>query len=291
MNRYLVLIVLSLAVFSVFSDFVGAEVGERQLYEMPRTQVIPIQDSQFDRQYELYIKLPEGYDENSKKEYPVIYFTDAVWHIDMLSACTEYLMKDVVLVGISWQKDINGDLMKERGAHVSRFRDYSIRKSSNLERQAKYQFGQANHHLNFIRNDVIKYVENSYRIDPNNRTYFGYSMGGKFGAYILLTQPETFKNYIFGSPSLKGEFSIISELTSNTVPKRKPFNANVFVSYGSEEKVLGEYVDKFIGILRAKNDKNLYLMHVVVEGDHQAAFPMTGVRSISWLSGLTMDKE
>lgn len=285
MNKILIFISL------FFLLFINVEASEADLYEIPRTKIIPMQDTQADRQYELYIKLPEGYLENKDAKYPVMYFTDAVWHIEILSASTEYLMEDVILVGISWQKDIKEDLKKERGAHVSRFRDYSIRKSSNPERQAKIQFGQAAHHLDFIRNDVIKYVEKNYRTDPDSRTYFGYSLGGKFGAYILRTQPETFKNYILGSPSLKGEMPYLSELESNAELKRKSLNANVFVSYGSLEKELGEHAKEFIAMLKNRNDKSLSLTSVVVEGNHQDAFPMTGVRSVTWLSNLTKRKE
>jgi len=139
---------------------------ESSYLELPRIQVIPIKDTQTGRQYELYIKLPDGYTEDNDIQYPVLYCTDAMWHIEILSGSAEYLIENTILVGISWQKDINENLIKEQGAHVSRFRDYSIRKSSDAENQAKYQFGQASNHLTFIRNDVIKYVENNYQTDP-----------------------------------------------------------------------------------------------------------------------------
>ena len=275
-----------LLAFMFLLPFIGVEASEQKAYEMPRTQVIPIQDTQSSRQYELYIKLPEDYEKNSDKKYPVIYFTDAVWHIDILSAATAYLMEDVILVGISWQKDISETLRKEKGAHVSRHRDYSIRESSNPERQAKYQFGQASKHLNFIRNNVIKTIEKNYRTIPDKRTYFGYSAGGKFGAYILLSQPDTFKNYILGSPSLWRDIPYLSELESNAALKQKGLNANVFISYGTLEKKLGERVEEFITLLKNKNDKSLSLKHEVIEGTHGTAFPLTGVRSVTWLSTL-----
>ena len=269
----------------------GVEAGEHKSYEMPRTEVVPIQDTQADRRYELYIKLPEEYAEDSDKKYPVIYFTDAVWHIDILSAAAEYLMSDVILVGISWQKDIKDSLLKEAGEHVSRNRDYTIRASSNPKIQAKYQLGQAGHHLAFIRNDVITYVEKNYRTAPGNRTYFGYSAGGEFGAYVLLTKPDTFKNYILGSPSIKGEIPYLSKLDSSAASQRNGFNANVFISYGDLEKELGTHIDQLVALLKNRNDKSLSLTHAVVEGDHQAAFPITGLRSVTWLSNLQNKKD
>lgn len=72
MLKYLIL-VLTLSMY-----FTCVEASENKAYEMPRTQVVPIKNTETNAQYELYIKLPEGYTENSKNTYPVIYFTDAV---------------------------------------------------------------------------------------------------------------------------------------------------------------------------------------------------------------------
>jgi len=263
---------------------------ESSSLELPHIQVVPIKDTKTERNYELYIKLPNDYSENKNVAYPVIYFTDAMWHVEILSASTEYMLEDAILVGISWQKDINEDLKKEIGEHVSRFRDYSFRKSNKPEVQTKFQLGQANKHLDFIRDDVIKYVENTYRTDPNSRTYFGYSMGGEFGAYILLTQPNTFDNYILGSPSIKNEIPYLSELNSKfgsfESDKNNSLNANVFISYGTLEKKAAEPIEEFISLLKNRRDDGLALFTEVIEGDHQTAFPMTAVRSVAWLSSL-----
>lgn len=281
----LVILVSSLSVSAVFAqdnEFDRTQGFERTNLELPNIQVIPIKDSQNDRAYDLYVKLPESYSDGNETRYPVLYTTDALWHIEILSAATEYIMEDVILVGISWQKDIDKALLEEHGAHVSRYRDYSVTPSGNPEIQAKYQLGQAGSHLDFIRNDVFKFVEGNFRTHPENRTYFGYSLGGVFGAYTLLKQPDTFKNYILGSPSLKGDIPHLSELESNC----QNLSVNVFISCGTMEDELGGYVDEFIGLLKARNNKSLSLTHERIEGNHQTAFPLTGVRSVTWLSDL-----
>lgn len=289
------LALITLSLNAVFAQEIGAisetQTTEKSYLELPRIEVIPITDTKARRQYELYVKLPEGYSENNDIKYPVLYFTDAMWHIEILSGSTDFLMENVILVGISWQKDINEDLKKEQGAHASRYRDYSIRKSSNPEVQAKWQLGQARNHLDFIRNDVIKYIENNYRTDPERRAYFGYSMGGKFGAYILLTEPSTFKNYILGSPSLSGgrDVPILSELGANETLNAKGLNANIFISYGDLERESSPYIDEIIAMLKNKNDESLLLTHEVIDGSHQTAFPMTALRSVMWLSNLTKE--
>jgi len=274
----------------------NSEIVKGSSLELPQIQVVPIRDAKTERNYELYIELPEDYSENNNKTYPVLYYTDAMWHMEMLSACQEYILEDIILVGISWQLDINEDLKNEAGAHVSRFRDYSISKHSNPEIQKKYQPGQAKTHLDFIRNDVIKYIDNTYRTDINNRTYFGYSLSGEFGAYILLAQPDTFDNYIIGSPTVKGEIDNLSDLNTKFGPfdpsnNNSSLNANVYISYGSLEEEAAEPINEFISLLNNRRDDGLSVLKEVIDGSHQTAFPSTVVRGVTWLSNVTKDGE
>jgi len=279
-------------VFLSFLPFLSVQAYETSDLTLPKIQVLPIKDTQADRQYELYIKLPEGYSENKDKLYPVIYFTDALWQIEILSGATEFLMEDVILVGISWQKDINEALLKEKGQHVSRNRDYSISKSSKPEIQAKYQLGQASNHLTFIRNDVIKTIEKTYRTDPENRTYFGFSAGARFGAYILMAQPDTFKNYILGSPSLWRDIPLLFSL-ENAALKSQEQAINLYISYGELEKKLSHHIEDFISKLKNKKYQGLSsIKHVVIKSSgHSDSFPMLGVRSVKWLSSLSKEEE
>lgn len=253
---------------------------------LPQIEVVPFMDTQNNRQYELYIELPEGYSENPDKQYPVLYYTDAAWHMEVLSAGAEYILTDAILVGISWQKDINKELIEEHGARVSRYRDYSMVKSSKPEVQAKYQLGQAGNHLAFIQKDVIPFVERNYRTDSDNRAYFGYSASGAFGAYTLMSQPNTFKHYILGSPALRGDIPELKRLNSK-LASTGAINANVYIAYGSDEEASAAYIDQFIDLLKSRDDPRLSLTHQVLEGNHQTAFPLTGVKSMSWLAEKT----
>ncbi len=256
---------------------------------LPQIQVVPIKDTETARNYELYIELPEDYSENENKTYPVLYYTDAMWHLEMLSGSTEFMLEDVILVGISWQKDITEDLKQQYGAHASRFTDYSFWKKANPN-HPKLKFGQAKNHLAFIRNEVIEYVNNNYRTDPDIRSYFGYSLSGAFGAYILLTQPDTFDNYILGSPLNKGLIPYLSEINTklgaSESNENNPLHANVYIAYGTLEKEKDEPIDEFIKLLDSRKNLEVSIQRKVIEGDHGTAFPMVAVQSVAWLSSL-----
>ncbi len=259
----LLILTCALSLNTVFAQENNVNDDTQKVYEMPRTQVIPINNSETKAQDTLYIKLPEGYEENNDIEYPVIYFTHPEQHIEILSATTENLIEDVILVGITFQKGMT--------------------------------FRTVDSYMNFIRNDVFKTVENSYRADTDRRTYFGYSSGALVGAYILSVHPNAFKNFILGSPALGGDSTVtqkIYEFGSNTANGRKELNANVFVSYGTSEKETDkQHFEEFITILENLNDESLTFEHIVVEGDHHTSFPMTTVRGVTWLSDLIKDGE
>ncbi len=200
---------------------ITVEASEYKEYTLARTQVVPIQDTKSGERYELYIQLPVGYSENNDKKYPVFYITDAHENLKLLSGTTEFLMDDLILVGISYQKDVD--------RLDSRFRDYTPEYYS----IKGYETGGANNFLNFIRENVIKFVEGNYRTIPEQRTYFGFSIGGLFGSHVLLTQPDTFHNYILGSPAIyDSKHSEYYKTASNSVLRKNKPHVNVFASYG-----------------------------------------------------------
>jgi predicted alpha/beta superfamily hydrolase len=257
----LFILTCALSLNTVYAQENNVNDDTQKAYEMPRTQVIPINNSETKAQDTLYIKLPEGYEESNDIEYPVIYFTHPEQHIEILSATTENLIEDVISVGITFQKGMT--------------------------------FRTVDSYMNFIRNDVFKTVENSYRADADRRTYFGYSSGALVGAYILSKHPNAFKNFILGSPALGADSTVtqkIYEFGSNTANERKKLNSNVFVSYGTSEKETDkQHFEEFITILENLNDESLTFEHIVVEGNHQTAFPATTLRSVTWLASLLKD--
>jgi predicted alpha/beta superfamily hydrolase len=275
----------NILVFLFLLPFFNVGASEYKLYPMPGTQVIPIKDTISNKQYELLIKLPDNYAKNKDKNYPVIYFTDAVEHIELLSSASYMIMKDVILVGISWQKDISEDLRQQYGVHVSRYMDYTFKKTVS-KNHPKITFGLADKHLAFIRKDVFKFVESNYRTEPNNRTYFGFSAGGVFGVYALMVQPDTFKNYILGS-ALDEEVPTL--FAQEHAALKNPQSAiNVLTSYGELEKEVGPFVEGFVSKLRNEKYKGIAsIKNIVAESyGHSDSSPLVAAHGLRWLKSL-----
>ncbi len=273
-------------VFLFLLPFFNVGASEYKLYSMPGTQVIPIKDTVSNKQYELLIKLPDSYAKNKDKNYPVVYFTDAVEHIELLSSASYMIMEDVILVGISWQKDISEDLRQQYGVHVSRYMDYTFKKTVS-KKHPKIKFGLADKHLAFIRKDVFKFVESNYRTEPNNRTYFGFSAGGVFGVYALMVQPDTFKNYILGSPLDEKVPTLFAQ--EHAALKNPQSGINVLTSYGELEKERqAPFVEDFVSQLSNKKYKGIASIENVVAEDygHSDSSPLVAAHGLRWLKNL-----
>jgi len=256
-----------------------ASTSDLSPYHMPETHVVPIRDSKADRPYELYIKLPKGYEKNKDQTYPVIYITDGNWQMDMLSGSAKHLMPKAILVGISWQTDY----VHKWGEHVSRFRDYTFVK----DKDAPVETGEAAHHLSFIQDDVFNYIESTYRADPRERTYFGYSTGGAFGAYIIFEKPEVFKNYILGSPAFGPKHkNVLDALEAKMALSQEGLEANVFVSIGELETSEMAHTETFVSMLERKRQLGLSFngLEVIEDADHGTAFPDAVIRSLKWVA-------
>jgi predicted alpha/beta superfamily hydrolase len=251
-------------------------------FEITRSDTVSLTDKNNGRTYTIYTRLPENY--NKAFSYPIIYMTDAEYAFPTLSGATGGPMAakkidNAILVGISWQEGISP---KE-----SRFRDYTPTK----EKSWTSKTGEANVHLNYILREVIPFVEETYSVDSTKRTYVGNSLGGLFGAYVLLTQPEIFANYVLASPSLWYDDELMLKLAS--AHKADDLKANVYISVGElETPKTGETINdmvsgatRFHDILKEKKYKSLNLkLNIVSSANHEIAFPTSAIQGLYWLS-------
>lgn len=131
----------------------------------------------------LDILLPDDYDED--KSYPVVYLTDCYWirkEYPSIKALYESgKTKEFILVGIGYPDDYDFGLIRNRDL-IFHPHDF----------------------LRLIVDGILPYVESSYSIDTDNRTFLGSSCGGYFMLYSLFQSDDltkdVFHNYVLSSP-------------------------------------------------------------------------------------------
>ncbi|XOV79032.1 MAG: alpha/beta hydrolase [Aestuariibacter sp.] len=251
-------------------------------YSVPRSEVIKLVEPSSQRVYPLYIKLPRSYKHRPNARYPVIYLTDALYSFPLVSGATRFpmnsgSMQEAIIVAISYSQGSRGS--------SSRVRDFT----PSVAQDWKMKTGNAEGHLAFFKDIVFPYVESKYRIDPENRTYAGNSLGGLFGAYVLFISPETFSSYIIGSPSVWFNDNYLLSLDA----QKSTHKTKVYLSVGSLERPqFGEREDMVQGAkllaekIQKESPDNVILNFRIIDGaSHSTAFPTTLIQGLDWIHG------
>jgi len=271
MNKILI---LTLYISFSFSTAFSAMANENQAFDISNSEVVTIESKLLKRKYDLYIKVPRDYfeEQNKSKKYPVLYLNDGPHTFKVAAGVTHFPSMDKsIVVGISFAHGENGQ--------SSRVRDLTPVVDKSWK---KYITGGATQYLEFIEKEIFPFVEKKYRIDLNNRILAGHSLGGSFGAWVLLTKPSLFSGYILTSPSLWFYNDYIFDLENEYSKNNNSLDVKIFVATGALE-VLGngmrnDMVDghkRFIKRLRSRNYKGIHISDEIVEGtDHYSTFPV-----------------
>ena len=200
-----------------------------QPYVIADSQVWDVPDASSGRNYQIYVKLPSNYNSNPDKIYPVLYVTDADYSFPVINRLGWRAggIEDYILVGLSYAKGENGGL--------SRRRDYTPTTTGAPDAPVGAVYGGAKHYLEYIKTQVIPFVESKFRADKTRRIYAGHSYGGLFGAQILLNDPTLFSGYILGSPSLWYDSRYTFKTEAEYAATHTDLPADVFMFIGEYE--------------------------------------------------------
>lgn len=253
-----------------------------------------------DRDYQVYVSLPVDYVANPKRQYPVMFVTDANYAFPLIRSIARRVgdhgdgTEDFILVGLSYA-------LGETPVY-SRRRDYTptpdgdpTLTSDMPGRPVVHGGGEAYAH--FIKDQVFPLIARHYRADMHRKIYAGHSYGGLLGADILIHDPTMFERYILGSPSFQfgkgAEFARLHEAMAT----RKDMPADVLIVLGGYETLepgskdprYNDNVDmignarRFVAELRAKHYQGLRIrMSAVPDEDHLTVFPAIITRGLFW---------
>jgi predicted alpha/beta superfamily hydrolase len=89
--------------------------------------------------------------------------------------------------------------------------------------------------LRFIIEELKPAMAARYAVDEEDATYIGSSLGGLFGAWTLLTAPETFQRYVLASPTISWNNEEVWRWEKACAGARDTIHARVFIAAGSLE--------------------------------------------------------
>jgi predicted alpha/beta superfamily hydrolase/glyoxylase-like metal-dependent hydrolase (beta-lactamase superfamily II) len=205
-------------------------------YLLDGTEVRDVHARALNRDYQVFVALPESY-RSSSRRYPVLFVTDAAYGFPVTRGIAQRLAKhagleEAIVVGLSYAR---GD-----SAVYSRRRDYtpSVPRSQRYESDTPGRaaaFGEAQAYAGFIADDVFPLIASRYRADMHRKIFVGHSYGSLLGLQLLLTRPKTFEHYILGSPSLWFDRGVMFDHEKAYAKGHKDMPASVFFGIGGRE--------------------------------------------------------
>ena len=250
---------------------------QRQPFTIPQTEMHLLSSAHAGHDFSIHVALPPGY-ADSQEAYRTLYMLDANWLFDLTVPIVRFLGLDrqippLVVVGIGYPgRWYDTPLRGHDFAPPGWGNDPAA--------------GGAEPFLRFIRDELMPFVASTYRVDPDDRAFWGDSGGGMFGLYVLLTQPGTFGRYVLGSPWIDdASQAAVSECERAYAASHADLPAQVSVTAGALEwgNVLAN-ISQLTTTLQSRGYPNLKLSTRTFEGEsHVSVMPFNlscGIRAV-----------
>jgi predicted alpha/beta superfamily hydrolase len=204
--------------------------------------------------YEISIALPYAYvpDTASGGPFPgtrdawhAIYLTDANWHMGMV---TEFVREcawcgrssDAIVVGIGYPQ-AESPQASWRSVYAARSLDLTpVRIEDEEESGAAWikrpvKTGGGSNFLQFLQQELIPWVEQTYRADPAKRVLVGHSYGALFALYAMFQDATLFHGYLAASPFLRNQEPSVYTMEKEFAKNHKDLAAQVYLAAGELE--------------------------------------------------------
>lgn len=176
------------------------------------------------RDYHIYVRLPEGYDESEAQRYPVVYLLDGDSTFPMLAPLHLFMHYDdavpeAIIVGIAYggfkpainKRDVDFRLVMEDGSA-----------------------GGAPRFLSMLENELLPRIDRQFRTDPQRRVLVGQSRGGSAVLQAAWLKPGLFWGHIASNPGREADTRLLFGMDRD--PPSKARSGYLIVASGSRDR-------------------------------------------------------
>ncbi|WP_328606929.1 alpha/beta hydrolase-fold protein [Amycolatopsis sp. NBC_00345] len=195
--------------------------------------------------HDVHIALPPSYGQGDRS-YPVLWVTDASLDFSLVVGLMNVLgmvqeIPELILVGVGAPDDIDLVEFNERRAHDFYPRPKWVnagpggaQMAAVLPEEMAKAGGGAAALLSFLVEELRPQLAAEFRFDDDHGIA-GFSAGGHFVGYALLSRPEAFGRYLAGSPALSGCEDLLFTLEADYAAAHDDLAARVFFGAGEAE--------------------------------------------------------
>jgi predicted alpha/beta superfamily hydrolase len=152
------------------------------------------------------IVLPEEYNDSAAIKYDVTYITDGEWNTQIVANIERFL--EIQFIPANIMVSLPNTI--QQGQNM-RGRDLTPTRSGGNTKS-----GGAARYLAFIKTELMPYINKKYRTTGMN-TYHGGSLGGLFGLYALMKEPQLFQSYLLADPSFWWDADYLPKLVRDSI--------------------------------------------------------------------------
>lgn len=193
----------------------------------------------------LNIYLPNSYEENTTRQYPVIYLLDGSSDEDFI-----HIAGLVQFNAFPWINNVPESIVVGI-ANIDRKRDFTYPSNSELDLKELPTSGGSAKFIRFIANELQPLIETHYRTSKT-KTIIGQSLGGLLATEILFKSPDLFDHYIIISPSLWWDDE--SLLAFNPVKFKTP--KSIYIGVGKEGEIMERVANNLFQKIENEQTKN-----------------------------------
>ncbi len=226
-------------------------------YLPPKVEKFHLKAKHIDQTFEIHVLLPRRLKDGSER-FPTLYMTDS--NGDMLfKGITKMIQASLtpryITIGIGY--------LDGQDAGSLRVRDFSPKKEPSFQyfspKNWRPEGGGAEKFLAFIREELMPAIDAKYPTIPNDRGYYGDSLGGVFGLHVLFNHPESFGRYIIGSAGyyVHGGRQYV-DMAEEYIASGKRLNAKLFIGVGDEEDLEFRYKGNAIRVPALRRLEHLF---------------------------------
>lgn len=234
--------------------------SQKTLESAPLTigEILKIESDILNEERILNVYLPEGYSENSNRDYPVIYLLDGTINEDFL-----HVVGLIQFGSFSWI-DFVPESIVVGIANIDRKKDFTFPSTDGRDNKEFPTNGHSATFIQFIKQEVIETIESRFRT-TDNKTLVGQSLGGLLATEILFTETTMFNKYVIVSPSMWWDAGSLF----NKQPAIFENDPSIFIAVGKEGPNMETNAMKlYVSILQQIRDETKIGFSFMPDKDH-----------------------
>jgi predicted alpha/beta superfamily hydrolase len=257
-------LIVGLLLFQALSGC-ASQAQNQALHEVtiPGTEVRQLESSQTGRSYDIYIRLPDEYEQDQNEKYPTLYVLDGQWDFKLLDSIYGGLHYDtfvpaMIIVGITYS-GVDPDYDALRTMDYTPVRDVFFPGS-----------GDGPKFLAFFKEELIPFIESEYQADSSYRVLIGSSFGGTFTLHAMFAEPGLFRGYVAASPAVVFGNRDVFKQEAAYANDHQDLPVRLFLSVGEAESLRWP-VEEFMKILSERDYTDFKMETRTLEAEGHAS--------------------